>query len=224
MSQTRYISLAGNPIWNDPATGLPAEKPLRYTFHRAADIKAMGLGVLASYLGTSIMPMPTVTLENGEAYTPDPASMAVVSLFSNIFMIPVLRWMEKFSLRQQGFNLQDKCIDTCPDGATPPSAADDLRRAHYMRFYFMMMGGVFGGLDCVRIVSSVAANGATSDPLNQIFNGIAAYARAYDGYKRYSKILSGEWRITNMPPPEKITELERKEEAPPMAIPQPSAG
>ena len=64
--------------------------------------------------------------------------------------------------------------------------------------------------------------------MSNAFHNAAADASiltwAYRGYQRHSKVLSGEWRITNMPTPERLMELEGKNAPEPQALPDPTPG
>jgi len=214
MSQKRYIQFNGDP----------AGKPLKYTFHRAADFKAAGLATMGSYLLTNLVPMPTITPEEGEPFTYSAEETASLSLLSNAVHAAMLRYLEKIKLARVGFDIEKKCIDTCPDQSTPPNTADDLRRAHGMCQYYLLFGTVIGAMDSFYFFSRLSTYSMTSSPVNGLLAKASFYTGLYNGYQRHKKIISGEWRVTNMPTPEKIAELERQSEPMPNLAIQPTPG
>jgi hypothetical protein len=134
------------------------------------------------------------------------------------------RFVEKFILQAGAVDLDNKCIDTDPDPSTPPSSADDLRVAEIMANYYKRVGAIVGTLVLAsEAVSALANGGLTSNSVQRMGRQAVFLTRFYTGYQRHSKVLSGEWRVTNMPTPERLAELERgKQEAPPQAVADPS--
>ena len=131
MSQNRYITFSGDP----------AGKPLRYTFHRAADFKAAGLAGAASYLMASAFPLAPVKLETNEEIQIPADGIGIVTLFLNAVNCGLGRWLEKSTLKTVDLDSEAKCIDKEPDHSTPPTSADDLRKSEEMKRYYCIYGG-----------------------------------------------------------------------------------
>lgn len=214
MGQRRYLDLLGNP----------AGKPLRYTFHRAADVKATLYSAIVAACSVFLLPQDT------ETSTPAPESSANVTsgttkagpnpmtweiaatntTIKNVIDLVLLRWIEKLRLDQNRFDIEKKCIDTQPDTDAPPTSPDDLLKAVQMKDYYRFLGILYAAISGTYAITTFLTHGMSPRTVVDIANDSASLTRLYSGYDRYNKVLTGEWRIINMPTPEKIAEAEKK--------------
>lgn len=176
MSQNRYITLCGDP----------AGEKLRYTFHRAADIRA---GILSTAFVTA------VTLILPENYTGDFSTTIAFSITALNKVMGAIgsRATLASKARVHGIDPKTKCIDTQPDQDTPPPALNSLAAATLL-YEYNKVG-----------VASTAG-----------YMMAAYFVSHFSAYKRFDAVLHDRARIIDLPPPAKITELEQQRNTAPL--------
>ena len=205
MSDERYIKLNGDPI----------HKPLWKTFHLSASAQAGGLltafTAAANYNNTEHALLYLTT------------GIATVAAF-NVLIRPVKRFFLQHNFKDPDGKL---CIDTKPDGKTPPTKPDhilasELAVADSKRLMFWVMASNAVAIPGYTAIAQNIMKGTDLDAA-AIFTTV--WALSWLGMEvsilnRFNQVVKENWIITDTP---KKAEVKQEEKVPLGLMPQPQA-
>lgn len=192
MVHSRFITLGGDPVDGNLAT----------KFTRATDCPAAIAQAGLTYV---------FQRELQDASGKDNGNLAVSTALSIAFALIGCRMIEKWYGNTT--SLKGKCIDTAPDKNTASTIAKYGIDAAAMRSHYLKFALTWGVLDTVIFVATTLENPADMPRtvLNIALQNLIPYTRFITGYRRFDKVVKGEWQIVDMPTPEKLAEATKTE-------------
>lgn len=188
--EKRYITMLGDPIHGNPVG----------SFVTAPDFSIMGL---ATAFTAAVAAGTTAGSEDELLHSVLNCSMMnagdmVVSRI--IFERTILKNMARL-------DLENSCIDLAPDFQTAAKSSFKYRSSIKMarNLYLTFWGATLAyfSWDCMKSHLS----GDMSGIPESIAQRLSLSVRAYNGYKRFSKLAAGDTAIVDMPPPEKESQM-----------------
>ena len=205
MTDDRYIKLNGDPI----------HEPLWKTFHLSASAQAGGLLTVITAAANYNNPKQALLhLATGLA--------TIVGL--NILMRPVKR----FTLRHSFKDYDEKlCIDTKPDGKTPPTKPDHILASEsaVTDSKRLMLWVMASNAVAIPSYTAIAQNIMQGTDLHTGDTFSAIWALSWLGLEvsilnRFNHVVKEDWVITDTP---KKVEVKQEEKVPLGLTPQPQA-